>query len=446
MRTLAKLVLASPTILALSVQAEYDPSAITPQCEEALALSALPLRLRDQASAYVLKDGEFELVRTGDGPFTCIVARNHPQSLIPQCADGAGRDTIIPGIIMKSSWALDGATPEEYSGRFDKAAASGTLKPPSRSGVSYMMSNFNFVWDWSRDDHFRIPPHVMYYAPNLKNDDIGGSQMEGMGTNRGVPFVIEEGIHGYMISMVEKTTDSADVLQACAGQLPTDNEQIDLALNSPLRTDADRDLDASRKPREFLDFLGVREGNRVAEINAGAGYNARLLSSIVGDSGYVYATNAEFVLELFDGINERLRESVKTAKNIGISVQTDDMLVLPTLVDVAILNNNYHDLHWQEINTAKFNAAVFEALKPGGVFVIGDHSASEGSGTSRVGDIHRIEESFVIQEVEAAGFELIASASFLANPNDDRQSFIIDPAIRGNTDRFLLKFQRPKDM
>lgn len=220
--------------------------------------------------------------------------------------------------------------------------------------------------------------------------------------------------------------------------------KIEAAIVSPVRNDQDRDLDESRKPREFLQFLALNEGDRVVEINAGAGYNARLLSTAVGDSGVIYATNAAFVLTLFEGLNERLQQSVAAVPNVQVSAQANDGLELPERVDIAILNNNYHDLHWQNIDTARFNHSVFTALRPGGYFVVGDHRAVAGSGIEHVESLHRIDPAIVIAELEMAGFVLVHSTDFLANDDDDLQLHVIDPAIRGQTDRFLLKFQRPE--
>ena len=220
--------------------------------------------------------------------------------------------------------------------------------------------------------------------------------------------------------------------------------KIDAAIAASVRNDEDRDLDESRRPRQFLQFLALSEGDKVADINAAAGYNTRLLSTAVGSDGVVYATNAEFVLTLFDGLNERLSQSIAATSNVQVSTQADDQLNLPEPIDLAILNNNYHDLHWQKIDTARFNRSVFQALRPGGFFVIGDHRAPAGTGTEHVETLHRIDPDVVIGELEMAGFILVDKADFLANPDDDLRLFVIDPAIRGRTDRFVFKFQRPE--
>jgi len=72
-----------------------------------------------------------------------------------------------------------------------------------------------------------------------------------------------------------------------------------------------------------------------------------------------------------------------------------------------------------------------------------DHSAEAGSGVRDVGTLHRVEESIVVAEVVAAGFELIETTDLLRNPADARTLAVFDPAIRGKTDCFVLKFRKP---
>ncbi len=420
-----------------------EPRNISAACEEQLALSALPKRLRATASAYVLYEEGFRKVRDKNGPFTCIVERNHEKALIPQCVDAAGADTIIPGIMLKTEWVLAGHSTEKRREMFQEGVSNGRLQAPSRAGVSYMMSAFNHIYNGQSSTFLRIGPHVMFYAPSLSNDDIGGSMREGMGSNRGVPFIVDESIHGFMTSMVEHAADSADALATCQGQID-DIDPFVNALEATFRTDKDRAQDSTRKPSGFLSFAGIGPGDTVVEINAGSGYLARLVSSVVGGGGQVYATNADFVLALFDGINDRLGASVENVGNIEVSTQQDARLQLPSKVDTAILSNIYHDLHWQQIDVASLNQEIFAAVKPGGYLIVSDHSASSGRGDQDVARIHRIDRELVINEIEAAGFELVDSTDFLANPADDRQSHVIDHSIRGKTDRFLLKFKRPE--
>jgi predicted methyltransferase len=103
---------------------------------------------------------------------------------------------------------------------------------------------------------------------------------------------------------------------------------------------------------------------------------------------------------------------------------------------------NYHDLGWMGVDRAQMNAAIFRALKPGGYYVIADHAGRPGTGISESGTLHRIEESFLRAEVEAAGFKLAEEGNFLRNPNDPRDKNTPDPAQP--KDEFVLKFIKPR--
>lgn len=93
---------------------------------------------------------------------------------------------------------------------------------------------------------------------------------------------------------------------AVSSSTTIDSDAIDAALASPVRTDEDCRNDESRRPDQFLQFIGLNRGDIVAEINAGQGYYARIYPDIVGKNGHVFVTNAEFILVLFDGIQDRL--------------------------------------------------------------------------------------------------------------------------------------------
>ncbi len=110
-------------------------------------------------------------------------------------------------------------------------------------------------------------------------------------------------------------------------------------------------------------------------------------------------------------------------------------------LDLVTLMFNYHDLGFLGVDRAKMNAAVFRALKPGGVYVIADHAGRPGTGISESGTLHRIEQAFLRKEVEAAGFKFAAEGTFLRNPNDPRDKNTPDPAQP--KDEFVLKFVKP---
>jgi predicted methyltransferase len=214
------------------------------------------------------------------------------------------------------------------------------------------------------------------------------------------------------------------------------------------RSEADRALDVGRRPAELLAFFDLRPGMRVAELGAGGGYTTELLARAVGPSGVVYAQNTPFILARFAEApwSERLRKPVMQ-NVVRLDREFDDPLPpeardLDLVLDVLF----YHDTVWMKVDRDRMNRAVFAALRPGGVYGIVDHSARAGSGLADVQTFHRIEESVVKREVEAAGFELAAEADFLRNPEDTRDWNDSPRAAgerRGTSDRFVLKFVKP---
>ena len=215
---LIRLVLAGIVVSGAAPAWAVDRMKLSRDCEIAVARSALPLRLRPDASVYALVDDRYELVVEGEGPFTCIVERNHRDAVIPQCMDRSGVDSVLPAIIDRSEMAVGGVDFEAIDLSNELRLASGHYHAASRPGVSYMMSDFTYAFVASAGQVLKIPPHVMFYAPNLTNADIGGS-LQSMIENVGTPFVFREGLHGYMITYAEHNADPNEVAETCAGEL-----------------------------------------------------------------------------------------------------------------------------------------------------------------------------------------------------------------------------------
>lgn len=228
-------------------------------------------------------------------------------------------------------------------------------------------------------------------------------------------------------------------------------DYVRAAVDAPDRSAADRALDAGRKPDLMLAFFGIRPGMRVAELGAGGGYTSELLARVVGSTGKVYAQNSQFILDRFANgpLTERLaKPELSKLGNIVRSDRPFDDPLAPEVKDLdAVLNVLfYHDTVWQKVDRVKMNRAVFAALKSGGVYGIVDHSALPGSGLGATESVHRIEEKVLREEIESAGFRLVAEGSFLKNP-DDTRDWSTSPRVvgerRGTSDRFVLKFQKP---
>jgi predicted methyltransferase len=223
---------------------------------------------------------------------------------------------------------------------------------------------------------------------------------------------------------------------------------IRAVVDAPDRSAKDRELDAGRHPAELLAFAGIAPGMRVGELGAGGGYTSELLARAVAPNGTVYAQNTKFVLERFAAKpwGERLAKP-EMKYVVRLDREIDDPLPPEAKnLDAVFVVLVYHDVVWIGGDRDKMNRAVFAALKPGGEYVVVDHSAKPGAGVSEVKTLHRIDEQVVVDEITRAGFRLAAEADFLRNPGDARDWNDSPSAAaerRGKSDRFVLKFLRP---
>jgi predicted methyltransferase len=223
---------------------------------------------------------------------------------------------------------------------------------------------------------------------------------------------------------------------------PSDNKTsagaFEGVVASPIRTDQDRRMDASRHPVEFLAFAQVAPGMQVLDVSAGAGYTSQLLALAVGPSGKVLAQSPR------PGATLTKRLADHPQANLVVVTRPFDEPVpenTPKL-DLITLVLNYHDITYLPVDRAKMNAQLFAALKPGGRFIVIDHSGRKGTGISEGKTLHRIEESVVLDEVRKAGFVLDAEGDFLRNPADARDEPSGEPKVP--TDKFALRFVRPR--
>jgi predicted methyltransferase len=229
-----------------------------------------------------------------------------------------------------------------------------------------------------------------------------------------------------------------NVIRAEDGKMP-DYAAI---VAAPDRSDADRQADQRREPAKTLAFVGVKEGMKVLDMEASAGYSSELLARAVGPTGTVYAQDPA-------GLAERAKDKFESRanspamKNVVRVIRDFDDPIPPDVsnLDMITIFNSYHDVTYMPVDRTKMNAKVFAALKPGGFFIVADHSAKAGAGTSVAKTLHRIEEATLRQEVEAAGFKLVDEGDFLHHPEDPRDVPVFHPAVP--VDGFILKFQKP---
>ena len=216
------------------------------------------------------------------------------------------------------------------------------------------------------------------------------------------------------------------------------------------RPEADTKRDELRHPAEMLAFAGIGPGKVVVDMLPGGGYFTRIFAKAVEPGGRVYAYfgsqyDARLKTQGKDPDNQ-FADLKKTYKNLGVIHGPLVQFVTPEPVDVVWTSQNYHDMHNKsyDMDVNDVNKAIYKSLKPGGYYVIIDHKAAESAGDDVTEALHRIKESTVKKEVEAAGFKLVAEGKDLNYASDDGTKRVFEADVKGKTNQFMLKFQKPR--
>lgn len=223
------------------------------------------------------------------------------------------------------------------------------------------------------------------------------------------------------------------------------------AVASSTRSADNLKLDESRKPAQVLSFLGLKAGMNVIDLFGGNKYWAEIMAPVVGSKGHVYVWEPTQFYK--DDTKAAFEAFAAKNPNVSITVSPFEAPSLPVnKADLVMLNLNYHDTYWQSdkygiprMDPAAFLKAVYKAMKPGGVIGIIDHVASPNADTrATVEKMHRIDPNVVKADFKRAGFVLVGESNLLRNPADDHSLLVFDPRVRGKTDRFFLKFKKPR--
>jgi predicted methyltransferase len=216
------------------------------------------------------------------------------------------------------------------------------------------------------------------------------------------------------------------------------------AVESADRAEEQRVRDSGRKPAEVLTLADLNEGDHVAEISTFGQYYTPMLVEAVGPAGKVEMYDMPYLAAFQDGAVGRTGQAFADARpNAEYHIVDYSDIAFPANLDAVYNVLYYHDLQALEVDTAEMNTKVFNALVPGGKYVIVDHLSAPGAGWSQSSTIHRIEKSVIVDEITAAGFDLIVDSDILANPEDDHTAMVFSPGMRGGTDRAVLIFQKP---
>ena len=205
--------------------------------EVQLALSALPAHLRDNATVYVLNPEKgFEVARKGTNGFHALVARTGDDAmrgswalteypadvLYPISWDRAGARALLPVFLDIAEMQAKGTPPQELKRIIQQRYKTNAYKAPERAGVSYMLSPVLRTYTTPEENGSVATsniPHVMHYAPNVSNEDVGAAfpspdalryySQHGRWPTSPSPFVILPGPHGHHIQFLGVTETAA---------------------------------------------------------------------------------------------------------------------------------------------------------------------------------------------------------------------------------------------
>lgn len=225
-------------------------------------------------------------------------------------------------------------------------------------------------------------------------------------------------------------------------------EKLEAAMASDIRTEAETERDRNRKPVETLEFFGLQDDMKVVELLPGGGWYTKLLAPVLAENGEFYvALGTGRVAEQL--LNQPGFENVTVvAEDANIyrpegarsyAIEMDSLGV--TDADMVLTFRNYHNFGAE--GRAAMNQAAFEALKPGGIYGVVDHSRRHMEPDNPENG-RRIDPVLAIIEIQAAGFELVASSDLHYRPDDELRYEVGRKTVTGNTDRWTLMFRKPE--
>ena len=239
------------------------------------------------------------------------------------------------------------------------------------------------------------------------------------------------------------------LLSGCASSPQPAADPIAAALAQPGRSAADHERDLRDHPEAVLKAAGFGPGMVIADIFGGGGYYSEILAHVVGPNGRVRLIN-NMPYHDYAKVESTSRLADQRLPNVSYEIASPHDLKLGNAsLDGALIILSYHDLYWVDesggwpaIDAAQFIDQIVAALKPGASLLIVDHSALAGSGKSAAQSLHRIDEAFAAADFQAHGLQSLTTLDQLRNPADARTISVMDPAIRGQTDRFVHVYRK----
>lgn len=231
-------------------------------------------------------------------------------------------------------------------------------------------------------------------------------------------------------------------MTALADWEPT-QAKIEAALAADIRDEGDTERDRNRRALETLEFFGLTEDMTILELMPGSGWYTKILAPVVAENGQYYGAIGTGRIEpLMSEPGFEQMELVATDANMFraegdrfLSLEFDGFGVED--VDMVLTFRNYHNFNAEA--RAELNEAVYDALAPGGIYAVVDHTRRhmepDGPENGR-----RVDPVLAIMEIQNAGFRLVDFSTLHRKPDDELRYEVGRETVTGNTDRWTLKF------
>lgn len=261
-------------------------------------------------------------------------------------------------------------------------------------------------------------------------------------------------VQQYLIIMVCVATLLNSTVAAAA---EIDAVAVHRAMSDESRLSDDIARDSRSKPEAVIPLMRIKPGATVVDIFGSGGYYSELLAKVVGENGEVWLHNNDgFEAWGINGLSDRfdqrdpgnINRHTRSGINLDLGVETmDAAIIVMALHDIYVIPKRYNGEEYVAVgrpaNAKYFLEQIYQALKPGSRFVVVEHAGDATMGNEDVFDLHRMVESRARSEVQSVGFRFVESSDALRNPSDDRSMIVFDSDIKGQTDRFVLSFEKP---
>ncbi|WP_444994820.1 class I SAM-dependent methyltransferase [Aliikangiella sp. IMCC44359] len=234
------------------------------------------------------------------------------------------------------------------------------------------------------------------------------------------------------------------------------------------RTESYAKRDQYRHPVETLQFFGIKDNMTVVEISPGGGWYTEILAPYLQDKGHYIAagydpkSKSQYFSSGAKKFAQKLAASPKLYNKVTVGImQAPDNInfAKDNSADMVLSFRNTHNWHSKGHSEIVYKA-IFDALKPGGIFGLVQHRADEKKPGDISGKQGYLKQSDVVALAQKVGFKLVAHSEVNANPKDTKDHpngvWSLPPVLKekeknkqkylsiGESDRMTLKFIKPK--